>query len=531
MGQATAQELLAATRDFPGITDALAVAALDAGGLDSLTGAKAVQPVAMSAFPANASGTYKGTWHKVEYGERAVRLGWLTRDSGLVIYQLKTTLSQVDGVHDVEGELVVRDGVYVSEDDAAMRLTGVYVAATGRLLAVAEPAAPLLAVPLDAGEGAESLDYRKALRAHAQALAEQPFSREAYARDPKQMRKRCSFRMDMLAYFAKAVNYTLMITALSFVQVVLLIRQMEATATQAAVAKVSLLTVGQQAIMDAYLCLLHLTTGITVEPLFNAFATAAFFEFVTFAIFEMRYLLSIWRARRGSSLDAWAAQRELSLLYVRFYGALLGGIFVTYQLRRWVKLVVFALHSFWLPQIAACARHDARQPLTPAYVLGMSASRLALPLYLYGCPHNLLRVPPSRGFCIALVLYVGAQAAALLAQTRFGPRCFIPARFLPAKYDYHRALTPQRFMRPGPALPLAGGAAAGAAVTAAPAGDVETGDAGVECVICMNTVDVTGDARARMVTPCHHVFHSGCLTRWMDVKQECPTCRRPLPPP
>ena len=78
----------------------------------------------------------------------------------------------------------------------------------------------------------------------------------------------------------------------------------------------------------------HGRAGIMVEPLFNAFATAAFFEFVTFAIFEMRYLLSIWRARRGSALDAWAAQRELSLLYVRFYGALLGGIFLTYQLRR-----------------------------------------------------------------------------------------------------------------------------------------------------------------------------------------------------
>ncbi len=33
-----------------------------AGGLDSLTGAKAVQPVADSAFPANATGTYKGAW-------------------------------------------------------------------------------------------------------------------------------------------------------------------------------------------------------------------------------------------------------------------------------------------------------------------------------------------------------------------------------------------------------------------------------------------------------------------------------------
>ena len=44
-------------------------------------------------------------------------------------------------------------------------------------------------------------------------------------------------------------------------QLLLLIRQMEATATQALAAKVSLMAIGHQAIMDAYLCLLHLTTG------------------------------------------------------------------------------------------------------------------------------------------------------------------------------------------------------------------------------------------------------------------------------
>lgn len=44
-------------------------------------------------------------------------------------------------------------------------------------------------------------------------------------------------------------------------QVLLLIRQMEATANQAAASKVSLLMLGHQAIMDAHLCLLHLTTG------------------------------------------------------------------------------------------------------------------------------------------------------------------------------------------------------------------------------------------------------------------------------
>lgn len=31
-----------------------------------------------------------------------------------------------------------------------------------------------------------------------------------------------------------------------------------------------------------------------------------------------------------------------------------------------------------------------------------------------------------------------AQVGILLAQTRWGPRCFIPKQFLPAKYDYHR---------------------------------------------------------------------------------------------
>lgn len=74
------------------------------------------------------------------------------------------------------------------------------------------------------------------------------------------------------------------------------------------------------------------TAGIVVEDVFNAFAVAAFFEFVVFAIFEMRYLLLVWRARRANALDPWAAQRELSVLYARFYGVLLAGVFLGYQL-------------------------------------------------------------------------------------------------------------------------------------------------------------------------------------------------------
>ena len=51
--------------------------------------------------------------------------------------------------------------------------------------------------------------------------------------------------------------------------------------------------------------------GIMIEPLFNNFATAAFFEFIVFAIFEMRFLLTVWRARRGGQTDAWQVRQYI----------------------------------------------------------------------------------------------------------------------------------------------------------------------------------------------------------------------------
>ena len=58
----------------------------------------------------------------------------------------------------------------------------------------------------------------------------------------------------------------------------------------------------------------------------------------------------------------------------------------TPPVRRWAKPLVFALQAFWVPQIAHVAASDGRQPLHPSYVVGMSLARLAVPLYVWGCP-------------------------------------------------------------------------------------------------------------------------------------------------
>ncbi|KAK9150180.1 hypothetical protein Syun_008489 [Stephania yunnanensis] len=300
-------------------------------------------------------------------------------------------------------------------------------------------------------------------------------------------------------YYNKAVNYTLMVTFISFMQVLLLIRQMEHSNTQSGAAKVSILVIGQQAIMDAYLCLLHLTAGILVESLFNAFATAAFFKFVVFSIFEMRYLLAIWKANRPmNNGEGWETlRRELSVLYSRFYGILLGGILIMYELHNFIKPILLILFSFWIPQIVTNVVRDSRKPLHPHYIIGMTITRLAIPLYVFGCPNNFMRIENDKYWCICLGIFMGLQASILLLQHYLGSRWFIPHQILPEKYSYYRRI------------------------------DHDTNN-GTDCVICMTSIDHRSNDC--MVTPCDHFFHSGCLQRWMDIKMECPTCRRALPP-
>ncbi len=71
--------------------------------------------------------------------------------------------------------------------------------------------------------------------------------------------------------------------------------------------------------------------------------------------------------------------------------------------------MVFPIYSFWIPQILYCVYHEARQPLRPLYVVGMTLTRLALPLYIFGCPHNVLRLQSDPAICIGLCLSMGLQ--------------------------------------------------------------------------------------------------------------------------
>jgi transmembrane E3 ubiquitin-protein ligase len=97
-----------------------------------------------------------------------------------------------------------------------------------------------------------------------------------------------------------------------------------------------------------------------------------------------------------------------------------------YELHNFLHPLLFLMYSFWLPQIVTNIIRDTRKPLHPQYIIGMTVSRLAIPLYIFGCPSNFMRIEPDKNWCIAVTVFMGIQAAVLLLQHYFGSRCFIP---------------------------------------------------------------------------------------------------------
>ncbi|KAK8805512.1 hypothetical protein WA158_002168 [Blastocystis sp. Blastoise] len=49
------------------------------------------------------------------------------------------------------------------------------------------------------------------------------------------------------------------------------------------------------------------------------------------------------------------------------------------------------------------------------------------------------------------------------------------------------------------------------------------------CAICLDDFNDTDMVK---VLPCHHIFHSDCIDKWLiEDKPDCPTCRHPILPP
>ncbi|KAH9464864.1 hypothetical protein Pst134EB_004371 [Puccinia striiformis f. sp. tritici] len=252
------------------------------------------------------------------------------------------------------------------------------------------------------------------------------------------------------------------------------------------------------------------------------------------------------------------------LISISFIGLCL--FIIPFLLYSWQPLILFILFSYWIPQIVHNVQHGtSRRGLRKRYVLGTTLCRLFLPLYIWGCPNNVLFVTANPWIWL-ISLYSISQSIILILQDYLGARFFLFGfcfSYDPI-WDYHPIKLPSKV-------------------------DLEEGEISIEkmpeCVICFEPIDVlpssptlstcsllsdhdhsspdspplvlrnrTASASSSssvsfspfsrsndkhhslfsrwsyMVPPCHHIAHTKCLEGWLAIKSECPVCRRPLPP-
>jgi hypothetical protein len=217
----------------------------------------------------------------------------------------------------------------------------------------------------------------------------------------------------------------------------------------------------------------------------------------------------------------------------------------------YLNSVVFLYLSLWVPQIYRNAMRNCRSALTWRFIVGQSLLRLAPLAYIYLKDENILFVEPSRTAFAVFLGWTWIQLCALAFQHMLGPRFCLPSSWCPDAWDYHRVLR-EDSIEAG-ALPLG--------LTPAPGSPslerTRTDGTGrekrksharvIDCAICKEELEVpvlkageedavvSGVAgvfarRAYMVTPCRHIFHSGCLEGWLRFRLQCPICREVLPP-
>jgi hypothetical protein len=217
---------------------------------------------------------------------------------------------------------------------------------------------------------------------------------------------------------AKAINYSFYMMLTCLTQIVILLRQLLHTQTQSVASNVSLLCIGWQTVLDAIICICHIFLCLVMQPLFTAFASVAFFKLLIFCIIELKYMAIIIQARNSAnntSLTQEDLRRQITLLHLKFYSALVLAIVAFWYVGQSNRsLFILLLYSFWVPQIILNIITEARKPLHPYFLYGMSLTRSVAPIYVFAVRNNFLRevnpdFPLEPRMCQMLIVWISKE--------------------------------------------------------------------------------------------------------------------------
>jgi hypothetical protein len=312
--------------------------------------------------------------------------------------------------------------------------------------------------------------------------------------------------------------------------------------------KLSILSISTNCYFKVIICIMHFLLSIsnTDEDISYQFGVPTIIYFFAFTGFELKLLFLVFKTRNNNVANQELYRKRLLCLYFLFYVCLTITVFNIKECLTNYSIIFFVYTIPWLSQILYSILTNTRPPMSRHYIFFLSLSRLYLPIYIKGIDGNIYDLKPSYLKVFLLILITFIEMVILLLQKTLGPRTVLPTKYRKRGYDYYKDhVNIELHVSKNP-----------------------------NCIICLQSLSVEVDEnfntitkkiikrrnkcdkimkicyldtlnekikrwfkniegkaikKKYMITPCDHVFHTQCLEKWMELKNECPYCRQKIP--
>lgn len=354
--------------------------------------------------------------------------------------------------------------------------------------------------------------------------------------------KKESFSLSLNATMEKAneinsikniMNYSIILTFLGLVQIYSCTKYISELSDNIQFAlNTDLITIVIQIIWDSMICAINFYFGISNDDKQFEFGTPSMCYFTLFSIFQLRILFISWRARYIDLYfnDINLFRKKLLKFYMIFYCILFFSLICFRIIYQFFFLTLIFFSSMWIFQIYLSCHSGTKPPFSFQHIFVITISKIFIVGYVKGYEENIFQLKPNLNKVIIVILILIIEMLILFLQKILGPKFFIPKMFKKIDYDYYRE---------------------------------NIDNVNNECVICLdilsknienddydenendlNEFEKIGNKIIKfvkklknnknkkkfMITPCNHTFHSICLEKWLEQKNECPYCRTKIPP-
>ena len=341
------------------------------------------------------------------------------------------------------------------------------------------------------------------------------------------------------SYPEKILNYSIVFSLFAFIEIIYTTRFLVLTNENHQLSlNTDIYTIIIQIMWSSIICCGNFFLALSQNNLIYEYGMPSILYFCLFSIFLLRILFFAWRARNIDLIyrDSRLFKKKLIRFYLSFYILL---FFTLTSVKIWYSYFSMTFLLFlatWLGQIIYSAKMGTKPPMSYSYIFFVTIFKMFIPIYLKCYPNSIFSYRPNYLKVIILDGVLAIEAIIVSLQKIIGPKFFLTKKYKQPKYDYFRKKN-----------------------------EINETDLEQECVICLENIGkINEDSDSSeekpknknekfnlekyiekwakkiqskhkndkpfMVTPCHHLFHSRCLELWLEQKNECPYCRRKIPP-